>query len=90
MTLQGYLFCPILNILRSTEADFEALNCKQQALNVNSKLYEEKIVSVQKELEHINHRIGDAKYDSYEKDSQQKRQKAIQALKRHFPGVVSS
>lgn len=47
-----------------------------------------KLGNLQRELDDVNMRLGDARVDKHEEARRKKKQEIVETFKSHFPGVV--
>lgn len=53
-------------------------------------MFSEKIQTLQKQIDDITTKLGDARVDKHEDFRRRKKQEIVETFKTHFPGVVSS
>jgi len=71
----------------SNEQNLEDLKKKESEVDDCVKTSKKRIEEINKELDHINNELGDAKVDRHEDDRRKKKAEVVENLKKLYPGV---
>ena len=73
--------------IASNEQNCEELKKKESEVDDSVKNSKKRIDEINKELDHINNELGDAKVDRHEDDRRKKKAEVVENLKKLYPGV---